>query len=151
MPREAVGITMPASHVMSLDIFAIDRTMIAGQRGEGLGHEAPYPRSERLWAVPGHSWDIHGFLRMKLTIPTTATTKSLLVLMLLFTPPIDHRPSTMPTLQGHTRTAFLCFFASHIPITLLLDSQAVFPRHYYPQIVRDAVDWYSITFKVHFI
>lgn len=52
MPREAVGITMPASHVMSLDIFAIDRTMIAGQRGEGLGHEAPYPRSERLWQFP---------------------------------------------------------------------------------------------------
>ncbi|KAL3794011.1 hypothetical protein ACHAW5_004296 [Stephanodiscus triporus] len=53
----------------------------------------------------------------------------------------------MPTLQGHTRTAFLCFFASHIPITLLIDGQALFPRHYYPKIFRDAVDWYATTFK----
>eukprot|EP00579_Thalassiosira_antarctica_P032036 CAMPEP_0201993108 /NCGR_PEP_ID=MMETSP0905-20130828/1447_1 /ASSEMBLY_ACC=CAM_ASM_000554 /TAXON_ID=420261 /ORGANISM="Thalassiosira antarctica, Strain CCMP982" /LENGTH=84 /DNA_ID=CAMNT_0048547893 /DNA_START=46 /DNA_END=296 /DNA_ORIENTATION=+ len=53
----------------------------------------------------------------------------------------------MPTLQGHTRTAFLCFFISHIPITFLIDGQAFFPRHYYPQVLRDVGDWYAITFK----
>jgi hypothetical protein len=122
MPREAVGITMPASHVMSLDIFAIDRTMIAGQRGEGLGHEAPYPRSERLWPVPGHSWDIHRFLRMKLTLPTTATTKSLLVLMLLFTPidHLDHRPCQpyKVTLEQHS------YASLHLTSPLLSSSTA---------------------------
>lgn len=53
----------------------------------------------------------------------------------------------MTVLQGNTKIAFLCFFISHIPITLLIDGQAFFPRHYYPQILQDVVDWYAITFK----
>ena len=53
----------------------------------------------------------------------------------------------MPVLQGNTKIAFLCFFISHIPITLLIDGQAFFPRHYYPQILQDVVDWYALTFK----
>ena len=63
---------------------------------------------------------------------------------------LSKRVETMPTLQGHTRTAFLCFFISHIPITILLDGQAFFPRHLYPQVARDVLDWYAITFKVCF-
>ena len=59
-----------------------------------------------------------------------------------------HRFAAMPTLEGATRTAFLLFFISHIPITLVIDGQAFFPRHYYPQVLRDVVDWYAITFKV---
>jgi hypothetical protein len=57
----------------------------------------------------------------------------------------------MPTLEGATRTAFLCFFLSHIPITLVIDGQAFFPRRFYPQVLRDVVDWYAITFKVGMI
>jgi hypothetical protein len=57
-------------------------------------------------------------------------------------------PFAMPTLEGATRTAFLLFFLSHIPITLVIDGQAFFPRHYYPQVLRDVVDWYAVTFKV---
>ncbi|KAL7534684.1 hypothetical protein ACHAXR_007941 [Thalassiosira sp. AJA248-18] len=53
----------------------------------------------------------------------------------------------MPTLQGHTRTAFLCFFISHIPITLIMDGQAFFSRDLYPQVLRDVGDWYASTFK----
>jgi len=53
----------------------------------------------------------------------------------------------MTVLQGNTKIAFLCFFISHIPITLLIDGQAFFPRHYYPQILQDVVDWYALTFK----
>ena len=53
----------------------------------------------------------------------------------------------MTVLQGNTKIAFLCFFISHIPITLLIDGQAFFPRHYYPQILQDVVDWYAATFK----
>lgn len=56
-------------------------------------------------------------------------------------------PWTTMTLQGYTRTAFLCFFMSHIPITLIIDGQAFFPRHYYPKILQDIVDWYATTFK----
>ena len=53
----------------------------------------------------------------------------------------------MTVLQGNTKIAFLCFFISHIPITILIDGQAFFPRHYYPQILQDVVDWYAATFK----
>ena len=54
----------------------------------------------------------------------------------------------MPTLQGRTRMAFLCFFVSHILITLIIDGQALFPAHLYPESVRKLLDWYTITFKV---
>ena len=53
----------------------------------------------------------------------------------------------MTVLQGNTKIAFLCFFISHIPITILIDGQAFFPRRYYPQILQDVVDWYAVTFK----
>ncbi len=55
---------------------------------------------------------------------------------------------TMLTLQGNTRIAFLFFFLSHIPITLLVDGQAFFRRSFYPQALQDVVDWYAVTFKV---
>lgn len=58
------------------------------------------------------------------------------------------RLAAMPILEGATRTAFLLFFLTHIPITLVIDGQAFFPRHYYPQVLRDVVDWYASTFKV---
>mmetsp|Transcript_3848 Transcript_3848/g.7212 ORF Transcript_3848/g.7212 Transcript_3848/m.7212 type:complete len:117 (-) Transcript_3848:396-746(-) len=51
------------------------------------------------------------------------------------------------TLSGNTRLAFLIFFASHIPITLMVDGQAFFPRSWYPQALIDVVDWYAATFK----
>jgi hypothetical protein len=54
----------------------------------------------------------------------------------------------MLTLRGNTRIAFLLFFASHIPITLLIDGQAFFRRSLYPQGFQDVVDWYAVTFKV---
>ena len=54
----------------------------------------------------------------------------------------------MLTLQGNTRIAFLIFFASHIPITLLVDGQAFFSRSFYPQVLQDVVDLYAATFKV---
>jgi len=53
----------------------------------------------------------------------------------------------MLTLRGNTRIAFLLFFASHIPITLLIDGQAFFRRSLYPQGFQDVVDWYAVTFK----
>jgi len=53
----------------------------------------------------------------------------------------------MRHLRGGTRLAFLCFFASHIPITLLVDGQAVLPESLYPSPVLDLVDWYAATFK----
>ena len=52
----------------------------------------------------------------------------------------------MRTLSGATRTAFLAFFASHIPITLLVDGQAFLPRSIYPSAITDVLDWYTTTF-----
>uniref|UniRef100_A0A7S4N251 EXPERA domain-containing protein n=1 Tax=Odontella aurita TaxID=265563 RepID=A0A7S4N251_9STRA len=53
----------------------------------------------------------------------------------------------MRHLTGATRTAFLLFFASHIPITLLVDGQAFLPHSIYPQAVLDVRQWYASTFK----
>mmetsp|Transcript_14051 Transcript_14051/g.17078 ORF Transcript_14051/g.17078 Transcript_14051/m.17078 type:complete len:171 (+) Transcript_14051:116-628(+) len=52
----------------------------------------------------------------------------------------------MKTLTGKTRYAFIAFFASHIPITLIIDSQAAFPG-LHPQIFQDLLDWYTNTFN----
>jgi len=51
----------------------------------------------------------------------------------------------MQTLQGATKVAFLAFFISHIPITLIVDSQALLSIH--PKPFVDLVAWYSFTFK----
>ena len=48
----------------------------------------------------------------------------------------------MKPFTGATRTAFLIFFSSHIPITLFVDSQALLPSWLYPQAVRDLLDFY---------
>jgi hypothetical protein len=61
--------------------------------------------------------------------------------------PSSSLDSTM-SIQGATRTAFIVFFTSHIPITVLVDGQAFLPRDWYPQSLIDIVDWYTSTFKV---
>ncbi|XP_035536068.1 sigma intracellular receptor 2 [Morone saxatilis] len=42
---------------------------------------------------------------------------------------------------------FFFYFASHIPITLFIDLQALLPQHVYPQPMRDFVKWYAEEFK----
>eukprot|EP00730_Choanoeca_flexa_P010151 TRINITY_DN16027_c0_g1_i1.p1 TRINITY_DN16027_c0_g1~~TRINITY_DN16027_c0_g1_i1.p1 ORF type:complete len:167 (+),score=13.54 TRINITY_DN16027_c0_g1_i1:3-503(+) len=37
------------------------------------------------------------------------------------------------------------FFASHIPITMLIDSQAVLPASLFPSILKQTVRWYAET------
>ncbi|KAM5215712.1 sigma intracellular receptor 2 [Hipposideros larvatus] len=39
------------------------------------------------------------------------------------------------------------YFLSHVPITLLVDMQAVLPRELYPVEVRNLVTWYAKEFK----
>jgi hypothetical protein len=51
----------------------------------------------------------------------------------------------MKVLEGGLRTAFLIFFISHIPITILVDGQAVFSR-LYPSSFLNLVAWYSDLF-----
>ena len=51
----------------------------------------------------------------------------------------------MRVLEGRTRAAFLAFFLSHIPITILIDGQGAFGR-YYPQLLVDLVLWYCHLF-----
>lgn len=50
--------------------------------------------------------------------------------------------NTMKPFTGATRTAFLIFFLSHIPITIFVDSQALLPAWLYPQAVQDLLDFY---------
>jgi hypothetical protein len=38
---------------------------------------------------------------------------------------------------------FFIFFATHIPITLLIDFQAILPQKLYPKPLVDLVDWYA--------
>ncbi|KAM8977799.1 sigma intracellular receptor 2 [Pelodytes ibericus] len=44
---------------------------------------------------------------------------------------------------------FFFYFFSHIPITLLVDLQAILPSNLYPQELRDLMKWYVVTFKDH--
>jgi len=52
----------------------------------------------------------------------------------------------MSTLTGNTRTAFLIFFSSHIPITFFIDGQALLPSYLYPSFARSALKFYTDTF-----
>ena len=51
----------------------------------------------------------------------------------------------MKVLKGTQRKAFLIFFASHIPITLLVDGQALLST-LFPQFLRDLIEWYCDVF-----
>ncbi|XP_007565628.1 PREDICTED: transmembrane protein 97 [Poecilia mexicana] len=42
---------------------------------------------------------------------------------------------------------FFFYFASHIPITLFIDLQALLPEHVYPQPLKDLLKWYAEEFK----
>jgi len=53
----------------------------------------------------------------------------------------------MYELRGPTRTAFLGFFISHIPITLIIDSQSVLPASIYPIPIQQTLRWYASTFN----
>jgi uncharacterized membrane protein YhdT len=51
----------------------------------------------------------------------------------------------MKVIQGRFRTAFLIFFISHIPITILIDSQGALSP-FFPQLLVNVVAWYSDVF-----
>jgi len=53
----------------------------------------------------------------------------------------------MFTLTGKTRAAFLCFFLSHVPITILIDGQAFLPKSWYPRQLQEVLQWYAATFR----
>ncbi|XP_071394994.1 sigma intracellular receptor 2 [Centroberyx affinis] len=42
---------------------------------------------------------------------------------------------------------FFLYFASHIPITLFIDFQALLPEHVYPQALKDLLKWYAAEFQ----
>lgn len=54
----------------------------------------------------------------------------------------------MLTLTGKTKSAFLFFFASHIPATICIDMQALFPG-FYPKVLQDLLHWYTESFNDH--
>ncbi|KAM4627775.1 sigma intracellular receptor 2 [Polymixia lowei] len=42
---------------------------------------------------------------------------------------------------------FFFYFASHIPITLFIDLQALLPGNVYPPVLKDLLKWYAEEFK----
>ncbi|MBN3319941.1 SGMR2 protein, partial [Atractosteus spatula] len=42
---------------------------------------------------------------------------------------------------------FFLYFASHVPITLFIDLQALLPGELYPQSLKDVLRWYAAQFK----
>ncbi|KAB5550330.1 hypothetical protein PHYPO_G00052560 [Pangasianodon hypophthalmus] len=42
---------------------------------------------------------------------------------------------------------FFFYFASHIPITLFIDLQALLPEQVYPQSFKDVLHWYAAEFR----
>jgi hypothetical protein len=44
------------------------------------------------------------------------------------------------------RAILFLYFLTHIPITIFLDSQVVFPREWFPQFARDLFDFYTNSF-----
>lgn len=42
---------------------------------------------------------------------------------------------------------YFFYFASHIPITLCIDLQALLPEHVYPQSLKDLLKWYAEEFR----
>ncbi|TRY99764.1 hypothetical protein DNTS_020938 [Danionella cerebrum] len=42
---------------------------------------------------------------------------------------------------------FFIYFASHIPITLMIDLQALLPGHLYPAELKNMMHWYAAEFK----
>lgn len=53
---------------------------------------------------------------------------------------------TMPSLTGATRMAFLIFFASHIPITILMNGQTVLPKALFPFALQQILPFYAAQF-----
>ena len=53
----------------------------------------------------------------------------------------------MSTLRVAFDYLIIVFFVSHIPITLLVDSQGVFPREWYPNFARNMLDDFIRDFK----
>lgn len=58
------------------------------------------------------------------------------------------KTTTILPMTGATKTAMLVFFMSHVPITILIDSQGLSPV-YHPQPAVDLLKWYTTTLQDH--
>lgn len=54
---------------------------------------------------------------------------------------------SMRHLTGITRTAFIIFFVTHIPITLVIDAQVIFPKILVPKLCQKLLEYYYTTFS----
>ena len=50
--------------------------------------------------------------------------------------------AVLPLPQRPFDCLVVAFLVSHIPVTVLIDSQALFPAHYYPAFAQRAMKWY---------
>jgi hypothetical protein len=62
-------------------------------------------------------------------------------------PKTQKNSNNIMTLSDSTRLIFTGFFASHIPISLLLDGQVVFPAQWFPEVIQNVREFYVATFR----
>ncbi|KAL0055803.1 hypothetical protein WJX82_004532 [Trebouxia sp. C0006] len=56
-------------------------------------------------------------------------------------------PDVLPLSRRPFDVAVVAFLISHVPITLLIDSQPFFPSSLYPGFARNAFTWYIAQFQ----
>lgn len=86
-----------------------------------------HAEKERDCVCERESWHLTSPQQQKISMVATVATKS------LWSRPLD--------------LIYFVYFATHIPITLLVDLQSVYPPEYVPQLLKDVNQWYLTTYK----
>ena len=90
-----------------------------------------------LFAAPGASADLTELLSSQ-KYPAYAEYQKRVSRLVPWLPAADRPPLLGPV----GRYAFLGYFASHIPITLLIDSQAAIDHRHFPEFAQALLDWH---------
>jgi protein-S-isoprenylcysteine O-methyltransferase Ste14 len=90
-----------------------------------------------LFAAPGASADLTELLSSQ-KYPAYAEYQKRVSRLVPWLPAADRQP----LLGNIARYAFLGYFASHIPITMLIDAQAAIDHRYFPEFAQALLDWH---------
>jgi steroid 5-alpha reductase family enzyme len=90
-----------------------------------------------LFAAPGASADLTELLSSK-KYPAYAEYQKRVSRLVPWIPS-EERPEVLGPVA---RAAYLLYFASHIPITLLIDAQAALDHRYFPECAQALLDWH---------
>ena len=90
-----------------------------------------------LFVAPGASADLTELLSSQ-KYPAYAEYQKRVSRLVPWLPAADRQP----LLGNIARYAFLGYFASHIPITMLIDAQAAIDHRYFPEFAQALLDWH---------